>query len=59
MKLELTSRSEIPEYLNSHGYDGVGVEVGVLRGEFSRTIQNIRFVQEAVATIAASRNINI
>lgn len=38
MKLNLTSRSEIPEYLNSHGYNNIGVEVGVLRGEFSRTM---------------------
>jgi|TARA_B110000259_G_scaffold130501_1_gene147249 hypothetical protein len=31
-------RSILPHYLNSHGLTREGVEVGVLRGEFSKTI---------------------
>ena len=38
MKLNITSRSEIPNYLNALDYKGVGVEVGVLRGDFSRIL---------------------
>lgn len=38
MKLQINSRSDIPSYLNDLGYKGSGVEIGVLRGDFSRTI---------------------
>lgn len=38
MKLNMTSRMEIPNYLNELGYTGVGAEVGVLRGEFARNM---------------------
>lgn len=35
---DIVSRTDISRFLNARGLTGVGVEVGVLRGEFSRAV---------------------
>lgn len=59
MKLDMTSRSQIPAYLNSLGYDGFGLEVGVLRGDFSKTLLQGCNIKKLYLVDSWSQNGNI